>query len=274
MISQSILSHERAPIPGLLLKCAVILCGVVPLILYFRFIPEIQYPAVVTSILASTLLFFGWSLSSTYPNRLSESRWWWLFCSSAIIVSLIGLVLVDRLSFVGFLWIGLPAVLLYLHSRTNRERRLIRQSIVSLLFGSIFMFVSSSLGVGRLGAFPAVIAVLFIAVLRATIDIEEDVIKTYSDVDVVAVEDHYRHRLTITAVIFFLFGTVSLWPWLGEVYGQAYFWILLLGVLLPLAFFWGRIRQPKLEGARVALTRFNRIAPLLGLFHIIAILAS
>ncbi|MCL4304526.1 hypothetical protein KJZ99_01280 [bacterium] len=274
MISNSILSHERAPIPGVLLKCAVVLCGIVPLILYFRLTPEIHFPVVVTSLLASSLLFFGWSLSSSYPNRLSESRWWWLQCAGAIVVSLIGLFLADLFSFWGFFWLVLPAGLLYLHSRMNRERKLVRQCIVSLLFGSIFMFVSASLGVERLGAFPAVIAVLFIAVLRATIDIEEEVIRTYSDVDVVAVEDHYRHRLTITAVIFFLFGTVSLWPWLGEVYGQAYFWILLLGVLLPLAFFWGRIRQPKLEGARVALTRFNRIAPLLGLFHIIAILAS
>lgn len=274
MLNNPFLSHERTPIPRRLLDAAVVLCGLVPVLLVVKSGVDVGIITIVTTILAGASLFIGWRLSPSSPGSVQSGVKWIVFGIAAIIVAATGLLLAEDLNVVTAFWLALPLILLFVHSKFTAAQRIFRHVLVPLLFGSIFMFIASALTLPSVGAFPAIIGILFVAVLRATLDIEEDVLENHADSDKLAVEHHYRHRLAVTAVIFFLFGTVSLWPWLGEIYGKGYFWIMLFGVLLPLAFFWGRIRQPKLEGARTALIRFNRIAPVLGLFHIVAVLAS
>ena len=171
-------------------------------------------------------------------------------------------------------WPLLPFCLCLAYEKIGRGSLILRHVLIPLMFASGIMFVSSIVGHPEKGAFPAAIAMLFVSVLRFTLDIEEDVFENHADQNGLEVHHHYRSRLAVAAIIFFLFGTVSLWPWLGTIYGQGYFWLLLCGVLLPLVFFWGRIRQPKMEGARTALIRFNRVAPVLGFIHILAILVA
>lgn len=274
MLNSPLLSQERTPIPGRLLDAAVLLCGIVPVLLVTKGGMDVGIITIVTTFCAEMLMFVGWRVSPSYPGNANSGPKWIAFGIAAALVATIGLALAEELNIVTVLCVLLPMVLLVAHSRITSEQRTLKHIMVPLLFGSVFFFAAGALGVPSIGGFPAVIGILFVAVLRATLDIEEDVLENHADSDKLAVEHHYRHRLAITAVIFFLFGTVSLWPWLGEMYGKGYFWIMLFGVLLPLAFFWGRIRQPKLEGARTALIRFNRIAPILGLFHIVAVLSS
>ncbi|MBL0060357.1 MAG: hypothetical protein IPP40_02380 [bacterium] len=194
--------------------------------------------------------------------------------AAAFLTGLIGLFAQQSITLASIIGLILLPALMILHVNSPASARTAKHIIVPVAFGSIFFFTSAALGVPLLGAFPAVIGALFVSVVRATLDIEEDIFENHGNSDQLEVEHHYRHKLAVTAVIFFLFGTVSLWPWLGEIYSKTYFWILLFGVLLPLAFFWGRIRQPKIEGAKIALIRFNRIAPVLGLIHIVALLAA
>lgn len=274
MLNSPFLSHERQPVPTTLLSAAIILCGLVPFLLALKTGAQIGSLTYATALVASALMFIGWRLSPSFPGATGQNRNWMLFAFASVVAAVIGPVMEQRATALHIVFIALPGVLLFLHGHAEHEQKSLKHVLVPLLVGSIFLFVSSALGTPKVGAFPAVIGALFVAVLRATLDIEEDVLRNHGGSDRVAVEHHYRHRLAVTAVIFFLFGTVSLWPWLGEMYGAGYFWIMLFGVLLPLAFFWGRIRQPKLEGARVALIRFNRIAPILGVLHIIAVAAS
>ncbi len=65
---------------------------------------------------------------------------------------------------------------------------------------------------------------------------------------------------------------ITLWPWLGKIYGVGYFWILILGVLSPLLYLWGRMKQPGADTPLPALNRFNRLLPYIGLILLVAIL--
>jgi hypothetical protein len=80
-----------------------------------------------------------------------------------------------------------------------------------------------------------------------------------------------NRRLAIVSTMLFLFGVVSLWPWLGKLYDGGYFWILVLGVLAPILFFWGRLRQPRGESPITALARFNRLLPYLAVVLLLAL---
>ncbi len=274
MLDIPFLKEEHTPVPPAILKIAVILCGLVPIVLAYRSeTPPSMMSAVVTAV-AAILVFTGWRLSFAQAGDEPRSKKWLLLVGAGALGACASLFLQQSFNAVNFLWALLLPTLVIMNQAMLRNSSLCRHVMIPLMFGAIFMFTAGSLGVPTLGAFPAVIGALFIAVVRATIEIEEDLFENHADSKHMEVEQHYRHRLAITAVIFFLFGTVSLWPWLGDMYGKGYFWLLLVGVLLPLAFFWGRIRQPKLEGAKTALIRFNRIAPVLGLIHVLAFIAS
>lgn len=273
MSNSLFLSEHRSPVPDSLLRASIVLCGFVPYLLYFRTVTPVQMSVVLCAVAAVALTYMGWSVSRINRNGTSIRVGVVLLLLSPL-VAIAGLYVSDKLSLLTtFSLLVLPALVL-LHSSLSSNAHIAKHILVPFLFGSIFLFVAGSLGVPVLGVFPAAIGTLFVAVVRATLDIEEDIFANHGDSDQIEVEHHYRHKLAITAVIFFLFGTVSLWPWLGEIYSKAYFWILLLGVLIPLAYFWGRIRQPKIEGARTALIRFNRIAPVIGLVHVLAFLVS
>lgn len=274
MLNNSFLSEQRSPVPPILLRSAIILCGIVPFLLLIRSDMKIGGIGVACAILASALAFASWNTSPSCPGRSTGSSLWMILMAAAFLTGLIGLFTQQSVTLANIIGLILLPMLVTLHVNSQANARTAKHIIVPVAFGSIFFFTSAALGVPLLGAFPAVIGALFVSVVRATLDIEEDIFENHGNSDHLEVEHHYRHRLAVTAVIFFLFGTVSLWPWLGEIYSKTYFWILLLGVLLPLAFFWGRIRQPKIEGAKIALIRFNRIAPVLGLMHIVALLAA
>lgn len=274
MLNSALLSEQRTPVPPTMLKVSIALCGMVPFLLSIRGSEEVSIVGMLAAILSSALAFAGWSKSPSCPGRSAGSSLWMILLTAAPLVAIGGLLAQQKIEFASIFWLALLPTLTILHATSPANAHKTKHVLIPIAFGAIFLFTAAALGMPSLGAFPAIIGALFVAVIRATLDIEEDIFENHADSDHLEVEHHYRHRLAITAVIFFLFGTVSLWPWLGEIYSKTYFWILLFGVLLPLAFFWGRIRQPKMEGARTALIRFNRIAPILGLIHVIAFIAA
>ncbi|MBK6766946.1 MAG: hypothetical protein IPG71_11770 [bacterium] len=202
------------------MSIAVALCGVVPFLLAMKSGAETNVAAYSAAALSSILLFIGWRLSPSFPGATPLGLRWLLFATAAAVLAIAGIAIDNKIGAGSVICIVMPVVLLYFHGQAARERKTLKHILVPLLVGSIFLFVAAALGEPKLGAFPAAIGALFVAVLRATLDIEEDVLENHGNSDRVAVDQHYRHRLAITAVIFFLFGTVSLWPWLGELYGK------------------------------------------------------
>ncbi len=274
MLDHPFLSESRNPVPLKLLQASILLCGIVPLIFALKSTVSLDVVAYVIAIVAGALTYLGWNMSPSRPGSGSNSSAWLFLLLGGTAVAFTGPLIANALS----AWIAVSIILLpvlvILHARAPRSAKLGKHVLAPLMFGSIFLFMAGALGAPGLGAFPAAIGALFVAVIRSTLDIEEDIFENHADSSELEVEHHYRYRLAVAAVIFFLFGTVSLWPWLGEIYSRSYFWLMLLGVLIPLAYFWGRIRQPKIEGAKTALIRFNRIAPVLGLMHVLAMIAA
>ncbi len=274
MLNHPFLSESRLPVPLWLLEAVVFCTGIVPMALVIKTAtPSPETSIVATAVVAALLVFIGWRIGPAHPRRQTSTLWMPLVGGAALI-AIAGVVMSSQGVAGAFPWLLLLPALMIWHVKTPPSSRLLRHIQVPLMFAASAMFVAAALGHPETGAFPAAIAALFVAVVRATLDIEEDLFENHGGSNAVEVHQHYRKRLAMTAVTFFLFGTVSLWPWLGELYGRAYFWVMLLGVLMPLAFFWGRIRQPKMEGARTALIRFNRIAPMLGVIHAVALLIS
>jgi len=161
---------------------------------------------------------------------------------------------------VGFLW-------LRVRDRVSPLTRVLGIAVVLSL-----PFILTGILMNRLGSigFPAISALFFGLVLELTHRIELRVRAENSDVNDLPVHAIFRVMMNWISSVLFIFGVVSLWPWLGEIYGNGYLWVLILGVISPILFFWGRLRQPKQESSLVALYRFNRILPYIFLIMLIA----
>jgi hypothetical protein len=152
--------------------------------------------------------------------------------------------------------------------RANRAVKLI---VLPLLFGVAPFLTSLVMGNPGAGGYPAVLSVLFSFVALATRDLEHRVRAESGGSDDIPVHLLYRGFLALISTVFFFLGVVTLWPWLGKLYGAGYFWILLIGVLAPTLSLWGKLRQPHKQNSMAALIRFNRVLPYLGLILLLAI---
>jgi hypothetical protein len=150
--------------------------------------------------------------------------------------------------------------------------RFIRLVVAPLLLGVPPMVTAILMGNAGAGGYPASLAVLFGFVLFATRDLEQRARADAGDDDEHPVHLLYRSFLAMISTAFFFFGVLTLWPWLGKLYGIEYFWILVLGVLSPTLYLWNKLRQPHHHSSMTALVRFNRVVPYLGLVLAIAIL--
>jgi hypothetical protein len=148
----------------------------------------------------------------------------------------------------------------------NRAARLI---LAPLAIGFPFMVTAVAMGRPQCGGFPAALAVLFSAVAFSTRDLETRLLADPCEQDP-ASHPAYHRTLAVVSTILFFFGVVALWPWLGKLYGDRYLWVLVVGLLAPLLFFWGRLRQPRGEHPLNALLRFNRLVPYIGIVLLLA----
>jgi hypothetical protein len=151
------------------------------------------------------------------------------------------------------------------------ERRTAKLIILPLAFGFAPFLTGLLMGNAGAGGYPTVLCILFAFVALATRDLEHRVREESGGMDDVPVHLLYRGFLAVISTVFFFFGVVTLWPWLGKLYGEGYFWILLIGVLAPTLSLWGKLRQPHKQSSMSALVRFNRVLPYIGLILLFAI---
>jgi hypothetical protein len=153
------------------------------------------------------------------------------------------------------------------------ENRAARLVLAPLALGWPFMVTAVAMGQPQCGGFPAVLAILFSAVAFSTRDLETRLLADSFEQDP-ASHPSYHRTLAVVSTILFFFGVAALWPWLGKLYGDRYLWVLVVGLLAPLLFFWGRLRQPRGEHPMNALIRFNRLVPYIGVVLLLAIVVG
>jgi len=154
------------------------------------------------------------------------------------------------------------------------ENRVLRLAIAPLLLGLPPLAAAIAMGNPGAGGYPAALAVLLGLVMFTTRDLEHRALEDSRGSEEFPVHSIYRGTLAWVSTVFFFFGVASIWPWLGQIYGGGYFWILVVGVLMPTLFLWGRLRQPRSANSLEALVRFNRVLPYVGLILLIAILVG
>ncbi|HEY3294334.1 MAG TPA: hypothetical protein VGL38_02750 [bacterium] len=150
--------------------------------------------------------------------------------------------------------------------------RFVRLCVAPLLLGLPPLVAAILMGRPGAGGYPAVLAVLLGLVVLTTRDIEHRAMAESGGREDFPVHTVYHRTLAWVSTVFFFFGVTTLWPWLGQIYDGGYFWILVLGVLMPVLYLWGRLRQPRGQNSLEALIRFNRTLPYLGIILLIAIL--
>lgn len=173
---------------------------------------------------------------------------------------------------IGTLLIIAVAVLIWIVCFPLRISSQYKVFIIPVILCLSFVTESVILGYPQRGIFPGFLTGLFYVVVHVTDSIERKVSGT-SD-EVMDLHIVYRHTLGLTSVIFFFFGVISLWPWLGEMYSNWYLAVVMIGVLIPSWFLWERLRQPKKDNSFAALRRFNRIIPYLTVLLLIAFLVA
>jgi hypothetical protein len=195
-----------------------------------------------------------------------------LFLGGAWVLMVAALLMNDT-TYLGWTVTLVPLALLTGWRLLFAGHRAAKLILAPLMFGLPFMAAAVALGQPQCGGFPAVLAVLFSAVAFSMRDLEMRLLADSSEEDP-ASHPAYHRTLAVVSTILFFFGVFALWPWLGKLYGHRYLWVLVVGLLAPLLFFWGRLRQPHGEHPLNALSRFNRLIPYLGIVLLLAIVVG
>jgi hypothetical protein len=161
-----------------------------------------------------------------------------------------------------------------LTSTSIASNRVMRLIIAPLLLGIPSLLTAIVMGHPGAGGYPAALIILLAVAVITTRDVEKQARVASDGREDFPVHTAYRGALAWVSTVFFFFGVATLWPWLGQLYGGGYFWILVLGVLFPTLYLWGRLRQPRQHPSMVALTRFNRLLPYIGIILLVAILVG
>lgn len=156
--------------------------------------------------------------------------------------------------------------------RTVHSRKSwIHPALAPLLLAAPFVLTALVIGNAGCGGFPAILVAMLSSVAIIMRNLENR-LRTDSVEDNPSVKPYYFRTLSLVSTILFFFGVVTLWPWLGKLYGDRYFWTLVIGVLGPQLYFWGKIRQPHGEHPMIALIRFNRLLPYISVILLVAII--
>jgi hypothetical protein len=194
------------------------------------------------------------------------------FLGGAWVLLVPAMVMADT-TYLGWTVTLAPLALLTVWRLLLSENRAAKLILAPLAMGFPFMVTAVAMGRPQCGGFPAALAVLFSAVAFSTRDLEARLLATSCEQDP-ASHPSYHRTLAVVSTILFFFGVVALWPWLGKLYGDRYLWVLVVGLLAPLLFFWGRLRQPRGEHPLNALIRFNRLVPYIGIVLLLAIVVG
>jgi hypothetical protein len=155
--------------------------------------------------------------------------------------------------------------------RHLRERKSWIPAIAApLLLAAPFVLTAVAIGTPGCSGFPAAMTAMLSGVAFAMRGLEGR-LRADSAADDPSAKRYYVRTLSWMSTLLFFFGVVTLWPWLGKIYGNIYFWILVVGVLSPQLYFWGKVRQPHAEHPMDALIRFNRLLPYIAVILLVAI---
>lgn len=274
MLNSSLFSEERKPLSRNLLLVLIILSVLSVFLLHLRSGVESAASVWLMAMLSALLYISGWYVLD--KNRADEPDAKPKLFNSGMLLATCGALLgivssylngFGAVSIIGSL---IPLIILMMRKQVARTFSQADLVLTPVLCASVFWGSGGLLGDPLVGVFPAVIVLLMAFVIQIAQITETEIRSTYTEIDEEEIFHRYRKRFAWTASIFFLFGVVSFWPWLGMIYNDAYFWLLIFGVILPMVFFWGRLRQPRAEGPYVALLRFNRVSPLLAGILLIA----
>jgi len=237
------------------------------------FLPSIW---AITAVLFGGLAWFFMNspatndIDKTVCGTRSYNRSVWIFLGIGVLAAVLGLIQAGStclnwaVGVYSFVILGLWPLFFY-------RWRATRVIIGGVLLSSPFLLTAVMLSDFRTGLFPAVLMAMLSWVSLWIRDLEVTISKRTPDADM-RIHLIYGKTLAWISTLLFIFGVISLWPWLGELYGQRYFWILVIGVLSPILFFWGRLRQPRTDDSKTALHRLCRILPYTGVILLLAFL--
>lgn len=213
---------------------------------------DVSWHAIVPFVSALALVFGGMSLrrektaSSEADSRLGR-------------ILLLGGAVVGFVAGVPFgLWTLWAAALLFFSNALSERLSFVYDLVIAVLAASVFLGTATALGGVLLGGYPAAFTFFFFLAWSASLAVE-----TWKD-------DLQSHRLTlatfvgphaalvISGILFFIFGIITTWPFLNEFYSSTYFWIIVVGVDLPLLWMWGKLRGRDKQLSEPAIMKFNR----------------
>jgi hypothetical protein len=198
----------------------------------------------------------------------SPSRALVLFAGALLLIA--PALSIAHATYLGWLAAIVPLLLLVVWRLLLTEGLAVRLVLAPVALASPFLVTAIVMGRPQCAGFPSVLTILFAAVVFSTRNLEARLRVDSSERDPAAHPAYYRTLAAVSTLLFF-FGVVSLWPWLGKLYGDGYLWILVIGLLAPLFFVWGRLRQPRGAHPLHALMRFNRLVPYIGMVLLLAI---
>jgi hypothetical protein len=157
-------------------------------------------------------------------------------------------------------WTLSAAVLVLVLTLVDSRPGLLMDFIAAVLASALFLGTATAFGRTILAGYPAALAFFFFLAWGATIGVETWKTDASGHRVTIATLLGPRMALAVAGIFFFIFGIITTWPFLNGLYGPVYFWIVALGVDLPLLWMWGKLRGRDRELSQMAVARFNRLA--------------
>ncbi len=170
------------------------------------------------------------------------------------------------------LWALGAALLLLLSNALSQRLAFVYDLVIAVLAGSVFLGTATAFRGILLGGYPAAFAFFFFLAWSATLAVETWKDDLQNRRLTLATLIGPRAALVISGILFFIFGIITTWPFLNEFYSSTYFWVIVIGVDLPLLWMWGKLRGRDKQLSEPAIVKFNRRARWLSFAVLLALL--
>ncbi len=242
--------------------------------LCFHSAPVEILPVIVVLISSVTLIFGGMTLfrfraaSESLEDNSTNAK----SVKSSYILLLIGGV-VGFFAGISFgLWTLATALFIWFYCSIPQRLAVLQHLLLALLTASLFLGTALAFDKFSLAAYPAAFAFFFFCAWQTTRAVETSRVDAKRRRVTIATLLGPRATLAIGGILFFLFGIITTWPFLNNLYSKVYFWIVILAVDLPLLWMWGKLRGRDKELSTAAIARFNHMARWLIFIVLIALL--
>jgi hypothetical protein len=115
----------------------------------------------------------------------------------------------------------------------------------AILVASLFLGTATALGGISAGGYTAAFAFFFFLAWSSSIAVEHWKADLQNRRLTLATLFGHTAALVTAGILFFIFGIITTWPYLNEFYSSIYFWIIVIGVDLPLLYMWGKLKVRK-----------------------------